>query len=348
MAAPPERPISSGPAHPDVMKQVLIPASLVLFAGGPVRDVAIVYEPEEGTVLTRTFEAIGEMSLTAVEVTVDGEELEREWDEFDYEYESLERIVVTDELAEVQGGRPTDLVRTFDELLQEASSTIAGEELETISLSELEGRTVRFLWDDEDEVYVVETSDDEDDIDEDVLAWLAEDMDLRLLLPDGEVEEGDEWEIDAAAYLTLMWPSGLLGFVDEGKAKDPVQRELNEEVIENLEGEGSATFEELREEDGVRLALISVELEIETWADSAMEQEGVEIEIEVEISRDITGEILWDLDHGHLFAADLEADAEYVRTMTRPWETPNGEVELTEVRTFSGTIGYTVEIERED
>ena len=331
------------------MKQVLIPAALVLLAGGPAREVAIVYEPEEGTVLTRTFEAVGEMSLTAVEVTVDGEELEREWDEFDYEYESLERIVVTDELAEVQHGRPTDLVRTFDELLQEASFYIADEERETTSLSELEGRTVRFLWDDEDEVYIAETSDDEDDIDEDILEWLAEDMDLRLLLPDGEVEEGDEWEIDAAVYLTLMWPSGLLGFVDEGEAgKDPVQRELNEEVIENLEGEGSATFEEVREEDGVRLALISVEITVETWADSETEQEGVEIELEVEISRDITGEILWDLDHGHLFAADFEADAEYVRTMTRPVESPHGEVEVTEIRTFSGTIEYTVEIERED
>ena len=30
-----------------------------------------------------------------------------------------------------------------------------------------------------------------------------------------DVEEGDQWEIDPAAYLTLMWPGGLLDFVDE-------------------------------------------------------------------------------------------------------------------------------------
>ena len=253
------------------MKVLLVPASLFVLAGSTSEEVA--YAPEEGLTLTRTFEARATFTLDEVSATIDGEELEAPT-EFDYEFDSLERIVVTDEILEAEDGRPTDLLRTFDELLQETTYRNSEEETEVLSTSEMEGRTIRFYWDDEDEAYVVESDDGEDELEDDTLAFLLEDMDLRLALPDGEVEEGDEWSVDPAAYLTLMWPGGLLDFLDEGEAeKDPVSREMNEEVIENLDGEGSATLVEFREEDGARVAVISLELDVETWADSDVEPE---------------------------------------------------------------------------
>lgn len=331
------------------MKELLIPACLLVLSGGPPGNLdEIAFRAEEGTVLTRTFEARAELELGGMEFWVDGEEIETDAELPEYEIESLERIVVTDEILEAEDGRPTDLLRTFDELLQESTYWIGDNEVETTSASALQGRTVRFYWDDDDEDYVVEANDDEDELEERTLEWLAEDMDLRLALPGGDVEEGDEWEIDPAAYLTLMWPGGLLDFVDEGETeKDADQREMNEEIIENLEGSGSATLEELREEDGVRVAVLSVEFEIETWADADIEVEDLpDIELEITIERSVGGEILWDLDHGHLFSAIFEADTKLVRSESRTVETEDGEIDLETVQTFEGTIEYTTEVER--
>jgi len=332
------------------MKELLIPACLLVLSDGPASGVLeeVAYRAEGGTVLTRTFEARSKLELEDMEFFVDGEEIETDAELPEYEIESLERIVVTDEILEAGDGRPTDFLRTFDELLQESTYWIGENEVETASGSALQGRTVRFYWDDEDEDYVVEANDDEEELEERTIDWLAEDMDLRRALPDGEVEEGDEWEVDPAAYLTLMWPGGLLDFVDEGaEEKDANQREMNEEIIENLEGTGTATLTEVREEDGVRVAVLGVQFEIETWADADLEVEDLPgIELEITIERTVGGEILWDLDHGHLYSAILEADTKLVRKESRSVETEDGELELETVQTFEGTIEYTTEIER--
>jgi hypothetical protein len=339
------------------MKLLLPPVVLVLLSIRSTDEVALRYAPEEGTVLERTFEAEADYHLADLSASVDGEPIDREGELPEDDSSFVERIVVTDTLGAIEDGRPTELVRVFDELSQQDETTIGEEQATSTLVSALEGRSVRFTWEDEDGSYEA-TAADENDLDEHVAGWLAEDMDLRLVLPDREVELGDEWKVDPKLYLAFMWPSGLLGFHVEGSDASGTD-EFSRQTIERLEGSGTARLEEVRDEDGTRVAVIRVELAIETGSDSVLpevEHEGEvvrpELSIEVEIERTIEGTILWDLDHGHALSAALECEAS--RLQTRSW-TVSGEQEdgeevefdVEEALLYEGTIRYTATIERQ-
>ena len=302
---------------------------------------------EEGTELTRTFEARGEYELKSAALILDGERV-RESEDVEMTIDSLERIVVTDELDEIEDGRPTDLTRTFVELVQESTDATEDEEYESSSSSDLEGLSVRFLWDEDDESYYAEAVDDDDDLEDDVLAWLAGDMDFLEYLPDGEVSEGDEWDLDASAYLAIMWPGGLLGFYDDGDVEiDPFNVAVDRQVVENLTGSGTATLEELRDEDGESVAVISIELDVETWALEDREVEGGEVTYDIEINREIEGELVWNLDRGRLDTATFDAVAGMVRTVSWTAETEDGDIDVEQEERYEGTIAYEVEFEEE-
>ncbi|MSR60831.1 MAG: hypothetical protein EXS08_00095 [Planctomycetes bacterium] len=335
------------------MKLLLPPLALFLFSASVRDEVALAYAPAEGTVLRRVFEAKAEYHLTGMSASVNGEEIESDGELPEDSSSFLEHIAVSDTLGATEDGRPAELVRTFDELSQE--DTNGAEESANALVSSLQGRKVRFAWDAEAAAFKAEAADGQD-LDESQAEDLAEDMDLRLVLPAKAVEVGDEWELDARLYLAFMWPSGLLDFHAEGD--EPGDDEFARETIENLAGSGSARLSELREEDGVRVAVIQVELEITTSSDSVLaelEQDGElvhpELTIEVAISRKLSGTILWDLEHGHALSAELECEAE--RKQTRSW-TLTGEhdgeelsAEVEEALLYEGTIHYSATVERQ-
>jgi hypothetical protein len=266
----------------------------------------------------------------------------------------VEHIAVTDALNKVADGRPTELVRTFDELTQENTDSAGEKESSSTYESPLAGRKVRFTWDADAERYDVEAADD-GELDEELAAWLAEDLDLRLVLPAKEIEPGDEWELDPKLYLAFMWPSGLLDFHPEDQEPDEGDRAPSRQTIEHLAGSGTARLEEVREEDGVRVAVIQVEFELTTGSEStlpAIEDERPEVKIEVEIERKVKGTILWDLEHGHAHSAALECDASRLTTEsgTISGEGEDGEelsAEIEQSNLLEGTIHYTATIERE-
>lgn len=344
------------------MKLLLPPLALLLLAHSSRDEVALAFGPEEGTVLKRSFDAQASHELTELTRSVNGQDVEYPGELPELSSRFTEHIVVTDRLVGVEDGRPTELERTFDELAQENTDTSGDEEAKVELGSDLEGRTVRFHWDEDDGSYTVESADDGDELDGSVARWLAEDMDLRLVLPDREVEVGDEWDLDARLYLAFMWPSGLLGFHVEGEETDDDERELSGQTIDNLEGSGTARLEEVREEDGVRVAVLHVELEITTGSERVLPavdpdevEEGEfprpEITVEVRIERKLEGTLLWDLEHGHALSAELECESS--RLHTEKW-TVTGELEGEEVsadveqsRRFEGTIRYSARIERE-
>ena len=329
------------------MKKFLLPV-LLLPLSSDARQETIGFQLEEENAFLRTFESVAESQLDRISYAIDGEVV-NETDDVDFTVESLERVIVRDEIIEVEDGRPTDFRRTFVELIQESTQTIGEDDVELESGSDLEGVTIRFLWDDDDEAFYAELDDDDDDVDEDTLEWLRADMDLFGMLPDDDVEEGDSWEIDASAYLPLMWPGGLVDyFENEAEGYDEFEQAMNRAVIENLEGEGTVTFEETRDEDGTRVAVLSVELAVESSVElEREEEEGGDVTIELEIERDIEGEVLWDLDNGHLYSAHFEADSEWDRTESRDVEHDGTDYELSQTFHFSGNVTYDVEIERE-
>ena len=340
------------------MKILLAPLALVLFTFAGSDGLALRYAPEEGTVLKRTFVAEAEYHLADLSASIDGEALERPEEMPDMRMGFEEHITVTDTLRSLADGRPSELVRTFDELRQESSESAGDEEAESSLTSVLEGRKVAFRWDEDEERFTAEAADDED-LDDGLAEWLAEDMDLRLVLPHEEVEVGDEWEIDPKLYLAFMWPSGLLDFQAEDAEEPPSEdeRAMSRQTIENLEGTGTARLEEIREEDGVRVAVIAIELEITTGSETVLpaltegEFERPEVTIEVEIERSLEGTILWDLEHGHALSAELECEASRLHseswTMTGEHEGEEISADFEQARLLEGKIKYTATIERQ-
>jgi hypothetical protein len=340
------------------MKHLLLPLALLLLSGSERETIALRYAPEEGTVLARTFVAEAQYHLADMSASIDGEALDRPEELPDYHMGFKEHIAVTDTVRSLADGRPAELVRTFDELNQESTDSVGDEETESTLKSDLQGRSVLFHWDDDEQRFTAEASDGEE-LDDSVAAWLAEDMDLRLVLPKKEVEVGDEWEIDPKLYLAFMWPSGLLDFrAEDSEEVSEDERASSRQTIEHLEGSGTARLEEVREEDGVRVAVLHVEMEITTSSDSVLpavsedEVERPEIKIEVEIERKIEGTILWDLEHGHALSADLECQAsrQHTESWTMSGENEDGEqisADVEQSRLLEGTIKYTAKIERQ-
>jgi hypothetical protein len=325
----------------------LLHAPLLLLALAPIgrEEITLRYAPEPGTRITRTFVAVADYELADLELSIEGESVEAFEELPEYALHFVERIVVTDELVAVEDGRTSDLVRTFDELSQESTFSTAEDEQTQKSGSPFEGRTLRFTWDPDEEEYDI-TADDDAELSDSLAEWLREDMDLRLVLPpEGEVEVGDEWELDPDLYLAFMGPGGLLDFRDEGEEDvTDEERAGSRQTIENLAGSGTATLEALREEDGVQVAVIRIELDIETGSTSEP-AEGVTVEVEIE--RTLTGTILWDVEHGHALSAELEAEASRLVTTARTLESEEGPVDVEEAELMEGTIRYTATFERE-
>lgn len=330
------------------MKLLLVPPCLLLLAG-PRDEVSLAFAPTDESVLVRTFDAEASYRLAGVSFRVGDEEIEPEGELADLRMEFQEHVKVTDELGPVADGRPASLVRRFDELSQETSWAPAEEDNTSSASSPFQGRRVRFTWNDEDERFEAVAADDKD-LDDELAGLLDEDMDLRLLLPAAEVEVGDEWELDARLYLAFMWPGGLLEWQDEGQEEDTSaeDRERNRQTIENLTGEGRATLKELREEDGRTLAVIAVELDIQTSLEFEQEAGEESIRITTVIERELAGEILWDVAAGHAVSAELEGDAARETTRAGAVEDEEGQtIELAETERHEGTVAYHATIERE-
>src|SRR5262245_46330763 len=120
------------------MKLLLAPIALLALTS-PARDtVALRFAPEEGTVLKRTFIAEAQYHLADLRASIDGEPIERPEELPDYKMGFEEHISVTDKLGAVADGRPSEVVRTFDELKQESTDSIGEEESESTLKSSLE------------------------------------------------------------------------------------------------------------------------------------------------------------------------------------------------------------------
>lgn len=314
----------------------------------PSEAVAIRFAPEEGTVLRRTYESVANYDLDEIDLRMDGEPPPFELPEPSMSVEATESLVVVDTLGAVEDGRPETVERSFASLgWTTAFSGDDLEEAEEVEVCGLEGETVVFTWNADEEEYDV-ALDEDSEADTDLLEYLQEDMDLRAFLPADEVEEGDSWDLEADAYLSLIWPGGLLQSHIEGEESDPVQLEMSLALIEDVDCEGSASLEEVREEDGVRVAELRFELEIESDGSVDVDAEEGSVTLLRELERTLEGTILWDLDAGHALALSGSAENEMTSTSTQSMEDPEGgEHELEQSQTFSGSVTYSITFERE-
>ncbi len=321
----------------------LVGPVLLLLGNARVPD-EIAFRVESGTTLVRTMTQAFEMELESMTVTMNGEEVPAELvGEFDMSMQREDQYEITDVFEAMDGGRPTRLRRTFDRLGGRETITYKHPDDqqtdESDYESELEGKSVVFSWDEDEErfdVAFVEGTQGDSTLLED----LEEDMDLRDLLPPGEVEEGESWEVDVKVFDQTMEPGGDLRLEDtEGEEEEDSEDQFDE----NLSGTITATYKGTVEEDGVRLAVIAIEAEVQTFDDEEGAPEGFEGGLHTEFAFDLEGELRWNLAGHHAASYELAGDGKITLAQRMEGEVEDQSFEQAQVIVLAGSVRFGME-----
>jgi hypothetical protein len=317
---------------------LLAPALVAASHGSPQ---AIRYAPAADTALRRVVQLSTELDLEDMQTVMNGQEIPQEYmPEIEITVMRASTLVVTDRIVEAAGGRPLLLERTFDSIASEATEevTLDGDPnvRQGTASSPLEGRGIRFTWNENGEEYEAASTDDEKPIE-----GLLEDMDLRAFLPDEEVEVGDTWKLEAAVLAELLRPGGDLDLEWEG---DELRGTNREGAV--VSGQITARFASIQD-DG--LALIEVTGEVETHDEWAGDLEHIPIVDGTATTTSTTtfvldGRLFWNVEAGHLDSLELETDMS-VESLTRkdPGQ-PGGDFESTVhlIGTWECRVGVTM------
>lgn len=302
---------------------LLVPALLAMESHGD----APTFAPEAGSSLTKRFETQVDISLDDSEMVVNGEEQSMPMES---ETHVTTTIAFTDRYDAVGDGRATKLTRSFDELSSETTGSQTGpmgsNDVDVSGQSDLEGESVVFSWDEDAEEYDA-AFDEESSGDDELLEGLVADTDFTAFLPDGDVAEGDAWDVEPSAILGLIAPGGSLNITDDSApAGTSPGGSGPSDLLEEFDGEIAATFAGLREEDGARLAVIELEIDVSSAVDmtemmlealSGSEDmpDGLEMDVEsadMEFLFEGSGEIVWNLSAGIVYSARISGDVEQI------------------------------------
>ena len=328
-----------------VSPRLLFASTLLLAASSVAGALAgdFTFHAEAGSRVVRTFDFELEMELESMTMTVGGNPVPADHTE-GVEMTMGERthLLVTDEYGAAEDGRPATLRRTFDELSGESSNWSTGPQGESETnaekSSELEGSTVVFTWDAEAEAYEVEF---EDSGDADLLAGLEEDLDLRGFLPDGDVEEGDTWETDLEPFRRVFEPGGDLGLRAEGNPRSGV----DDLILENLEGSVQITYLGTRDDEGVEVAVLQLEISAATTAEASLESEGGgEVEQFVTMEFELEGELAWALEPGRLHGLEIAGDLASEITNTSEFGGAEQPMDFVQAMSFEGEVSYALSV----
>lgn len=281
-------------------------------------------------------------------------------------------VKVTDTYHSVRGGRPLKLSRTFDTISLEVENPVSMEmmgdsqeiEMTGSGTSPLQGTTVDFVWDTDADGYKMSFAEGEEQ-DEELVEGLVEDMDFRALLPDGEISDGDTWSIPASSFTDVLFVGGNLsieiestgdeppmGMPDPSKNPDP--REILADV---LEGEATGKFIGTREINGARVAVIEIDVSIQSMKDMSdfftemMEDllpEGVDMSIDrvdMEFVLEAQGKLFWNLAGGHMHSFELDGDVTINSEEEMSVEFGGDSMSIEQSTESSGTFEYRVTTE---
>lgn len=215
-------------------------------------------------------ELLYELETSSSEMLRDGEPVESRFGS-DWSLELSRRSEHVDRVLEHSDGRPLRVQRSFEELEGSSTMQFADDYRESEADCPLAGVTLEIEVDEDGEVEVTVVEGDEPD-DERLLEGHVPTLALDALLPEGELEAGESWDLEQDAILTA------LGF-EAARALFPAPRREDRggerggrrgggrgdslaPMFENMELEGSATLEEGTEEhDGLECVVLSIEIE---------------------------------------------------------------------------------------
>jgi len=321
----------------------------------------LVFAPAEGQGVTRKWTNQLHLSLDDMQMTMNGQPLPMEI-EMEMDIDGSTEVEVTDQYVAMASGRPKQLRRTFDAVSSTGSFAMememmpgGGQTRDITASSELEGKTVTFSWDEDDEGFGVEWYESEGD--DKLLEGLTEDMDLRILLPDSAVEEGDTWEIDVQQLASIVAPGGNLSLVpemDEDMGGMPGMEGMGsgmaDMVGENLEGTATAEYKGTQEVDGVTVAVIALTLDIESTNDMTekvteqmgqMPDEVGEVSVEymdVELDIEAEGTLFWNIEAKHAHSMDLSGSIRMVMDTAMTMSPGGQEMQMEQMFEMSGTF----------
>jgi hypothetical protein len=322
-----------------LLLSLALPAAVFL-PHAPGRGAAeLAFAPKEGLVLEKRGQFEAAMELEQLKLTINGEDVPFEAPEARNVFHGV--TVATDTYAKVADGRVQRLERSFDELDQSMSTTSPEGETEEDKESPLKGATVVFAWSEEDEEYTASFGEGSGEgLDTELLADLEESLDFEMLLPEKEVEEGDEWTLQSEPLRDLLALGGDFHFDDEDESP---QDELNGRALEDeLEGTATCTYRGTREVDGRALSVIAIVLSGTGTAEEDSEQEAGPITVDVHARADaemaLEGELLWDAAAGHFAHLALKGTVEFTLTETSSFEAEGESQERESAVTFAGTL----------
>ncbi len=346
-------------------------SALALLAWSTPAD-EVSFHPAEGSSLTKVFTTETEMSLDNMALLINGSPPPMDLGDMQMTVVDSRSITVTDSYVSMGRGRPTKLTRSYDSLGGTTDISFdmpmmgGANERSMESASDLEGKTVAFTWDADAEEYTAAFEDE--DADSDLLEGLAEDMDMRFLLPSGgSASEGDEWEVPGENLRHLIAPGGKLSLLpEELDDEDGFMSGFNQgpqdpaDVLGELDGGATCVFTGTREIDGKKVAVISVTIEVTTANDmtdkvleqmedqdlpdevSNMEVEHMDIELEVEAE----GTLLWDIAAGVVYGLELSGTQTMLMDMGMSMEAEGmGSMELEQSFEMSGSFTLNVATE---
>lgn len=329
------------------------------------------FRPEPGTSVSKTFTIETDFALDDFSVVVDGQDMGAVLGSLELTLQTTNTIEVTDTYVSTSGGRPTRLERTYDTLEGDASvgmsTEYGGEDQDVSSSSELEGVSVIFAWNEDEERYDVSFAEGEDH-DQDLLEGLTEDMDLRVLLPPGDVSPDDTWEVELSKLTGLAVPGGNLKLLPEDMDSEDfgdVQifenlfgQNFGEYLGELLEGSCVCTYKGVDEDTGLAEILVAVKIGsaadltdmlaeiVEALADQAGQDVPFDIDMaDFELDFEGEGVLSWNQEAGRVESFELGGDMTVTADMGISAD-EDGQSHTAELSLeTSGSYDYTVETE---
>jgi len=321
----------------------------------------IVFAPAEGQSVTRKWTNQIHLSLDDMQMTMNGQPLPMEI-EMEMDIDGTTEVEVTDRFVAMAEGRPSKLRRTFDAVgstgsfaMEMAMMPGGGQTRDINASSELEGKTVTFSWDPDEETYGADWFESEGD--DKLLEGLTEDMDLRVLLPRAGIEEGETWEIDVKRLTGILAPGGNMALVpdlDEDMGGMPgmegMGSGMGDMIGESLEGTATAEYKGTREMDGVTVAVIRLTIDVESTNDmteKVMEQMGqmpdevgeVSVEyMDVEIDIEAEGTLYWNVEAKHAHSMDLSGSMKMVMDTAMTMSPGGQEMQMEQMMEMSGSF----------
>ena len=300
----------------------LIGISFFCLAAAPIAK-ELVFRPEAGSTVSKVFETSLELGLDDLLVNFNGQEMDPALMGMDMDQANMSVVATVelqDEYGETKDGRPLRLTRQFETI--NANVEFGDGESETANDSDLEGATITFEWNAKNGSY--DLSSEDEGLNLDKISHAGEDTDLRSLLPEGEVEIGDEWQLKGPAVLSVLWPG-----VDLAKAKQALASQMDGESIpfpiDEVIGELletsvlQCTYTGSREDDGNTYQVIELASEVEQQMEmgeillefirtNSPSEADMDLTADVEIAAMLQGELLWDSAAGHFRQCDMEIE----------------------------------------